>query len=118
MVPNASPSSPAEFILLISVPDIVGLEIKEGFFFPITKDDMAMHSTPEVAVLIKFGPISLDVHLQRESRNLSGQGSLLGPGIPTGYQAENHREQEYSGVHRFTPYRTMVFPLVEGPLLP
>jgi hypothetical protein len=118
MVPNASPFPPAEFVLLISVPDIVGPQIEKGFFCIVAKDDPTMPSTPDVAVLIKFGPISLDVHLQQDSRNLSGPDSFLRRGAPTGYQAENYCQQEDSGLHRFIPYRTMVFPLVEGALLP
>jgi hypothetical protein len=115
---EASPSPPIQFILLISVPHVFGLEIEVRSVSIVAEVDMAMDSVPKVAILIKFGPVTPHVYLQRDSRNLPGQGSFLGRGVPAGYQAENDHQQEYFGLHRFTHYRTKVFPLVEGPLLP
>jgi hypothetical protein len=118
MIRIASLFAPTQFILLVSVPDVVGLEIEVGFFSIVVKAEMAIGSVPKVAVFVKFCPAALDVHLGRGKRNLSRPGSFLGNGVPAGCQAENHHQQENSKLHPFTPYRTKVFPLTEGPLPP
>jgi hypothetical protein len=113
-----SPAFPIQFILLVSVPDVVAPEIEVGFFRIVVKADMAIDSALQVTVFVIFGPVALDVYLSRAKRYLSRQDSFLGQGLRAGYQAENHNQQENSGRHPFTPYRTKVFPLTEGPLLP
>ena len=118
MIRIASLFAPAQFILLVSVPDVVGPDIEVGLFRAIMKADMAIDSVPHVAVFVIFGPVALDVYLSRAKRYLSRQDSFLRQGLRAGYQAENHNQQENSGRHPFTPYRTKVFPLTEGPLLP
>jgi hypothetical protein len=114
----ASPSAPTQFILLVSVPHVVGPEIEVGFSGIVVKADMAIDSVPQVAVFVEFGPVALDVYLGGGKRNLSPQVSILGKGVPAGCQAENHHQQEHSRLHRSPPYRTNLDPLVEGPLLP
>jgi hypothetical protein len=102
MIPKASPSPPIQFILLIFVPDIASPEIEVGFPPMVAKADIAMHSIPEATVFVKFGPVALHVHLQRDSRKFSGRGSFLGRGVPAGCQAENCHQQENSGQHPFS----------------
>jgi hypothetical protein len=86
----ASPAAPTQFILLVSVPHVVGPEIEVGFSGIVVKADMAINSVPQVAVFVEFGPVALDVYLGWGKRNLSRQGSILGKGVPAGCQAENH----------------------------
>jgi hypothetical protein len=114
----ASPFAPAQLILLVSPPDVVGPEIEVRFFRIVVKADMAIDSASQVAVFVEFNPVALDFHLGLAKRSLSRQGFFLGEGVPAGYQAEDDHEEVHSGFHCFTVYRTKTFPLVEGPLLP
>ena len=96
---EGSPTPSLQLILLVSPSDIVGPEMEIIFSGIVAKLDTARDSVVEVTVFVKFSPVSPDVYLGRKNRNLSGQGSFLGGGDPTGCEGENHRQQKHFGPH-------------------
>jgi hypothetical protein len=82
---KGSPTPSLQLIPLVSTPHIASSEIEIISSGLVAKPDMARGSVAEVTVFVKFGLVSPDVHLRRENRNLSGQGSFLGGCGPTGY---------------------------------
>jgi hypothetical protein len=102
---------------LVSPPNMAGLEAKVGFSALDVKIDTAGDSIAEVSVLVEFGLAPLYIHPGRTQKNLSNGAPFLGPGVPKGNEADHENCQDYSDGHPAS-YRTNVFPLAAGPLLP